>query len=87
MGDHWLNFFFFFTLDEWSQDASLGMPQLVILIFTLHLSEINMQLVLFRIFVTEMQVDACIEAFLYLRLELRLVIVKVAIEVWQVFVI
>ena len=87
MGDHRLNFFLFFTLDEWSQDASLGVPQFVVLIFVLHFSEINVQLVLFGLLVAEVQVNTSVVAFLKLRLHLQLVIVEVAIKVWQLFVV
>ena len=83
MGDHRLNFFLFFTLDEWSQDAGLGVPKFVVLIFLLHFGKIHMQLVCFGMLVAEMQVNARVEAFLKLGLDLQLVIVEVAIEVGQ----
>ena len=87
MGNHRLNFFLFFTLDEWGHDASLGVPQLVVFIFTLHFREIHVQLVCFGVLVAEVQVNARIEAFLKLGLDLQLVIVEVAIEVGHLCVV
>ncbi len=67
-------------------NAVSGQPLFVIVIFSLHLFEVNKEIVALSVVLAEVELHAGVEARLEAGLLAFLVVVKVLVEVWHLLV-